>query len=65
MIRDYKKNEVYLLLLLSEVLSPKAWQIKGSLQVGRHFNLDSQAALWQWRMFSDWAHIQRSTVVQF
>ena len=49
-----------LLFLLSEVLSPKSQPIKLSLQAERYFNSNTQAALW--RMLSDWASVQKSSV---
>ena len=49
-----------LLFLLSEVLIPKSQPIKLSLQAERYFNSNTQAALW--RMLSDWASVQKSSV---
>ena len=40
-------------------LAQKGWPIKVSLQKGRYFNPSSQVALHC--VFSDWAHVQRST----
>ena len=50
-----------ILLLLSEVLSPKDHPIKASPQALRYFNPGSQAVLQ--RMLFDWARVQRSAAV--